>query len=296
MTMAGPEPSVVDEKAVLACARRYCVRLPRTRPRGTDGERLGAGTGSSLEFQDYRGYAPGDDPRHIDWAAYARRDELLVRLYREEVAPRIDLVVDASRSMTSTPAKETRTRELLRLFHELGRADRLPLTLWVAGNGVLRHPRDTGERIRDLGFPDAAGLETVLLRPPALQRNGIRIVISDFLFPGEPAALVRVLARNAAVVGFLQVLDREEEEPSLAGGRRLTDLETGGRLDLVVTAGAREAYRRRLEAMRDAYRRELRRVGGRLAAVTAQVPLEDAVRGLLRESGILAVRGMERGI
>ena len=69
------------------------------------GERLGAGTGSSLEFQDYRPYAPGDDLRHVDWAAYARSEVLAVRLYREEVAPRIDLVLDISRSMAVTEQK-----------------------------------------------------------------------------------------------------------------------------------------------------------------------------------------------
>ena len=47
----------------------------------------------------------GDDLRHVDWSAYARSEVLTVRLYREEVAPRIDLVLDVSRSMTVTEEK-----------------------------------------------------------------------------------------------------------------------------------------------------------------------------------------------
>src|SRR5687767_15395300 len=79
--------------------------MPRTHLGGRVGERLGSGTGSSLEFQDYRPYTPGDDLRHVDWAAYARSELLAVRLYREEVAPRIDLVLDISRSMAVTEQK-----------------------------------------------------------------------------------------------------------------------------------------------------------------------------------------------
>ena len=76
--------------------------MPRTPVGGLIGERLGSGTGSSLEFQEYRPYTPGDDLRHVDWAAYARSETLAVRLYRQEVAPRIDLVLDVSKSMAVT--------------------------------------------------------------------------------------------------------------------------------------------------------------------------------------------------
>ena len=283
----------MDERAVLECVRRYCLRLPRALPRGMDGERLGAGTGASLEFQDFREYVPGDDLRHIDWAAYARSDQLMVRLYREEIAPRVDLVVDASASMASTAAKQERVRELVGLIYELGRADRLGVTLWLAAEGVKRHARDVAERIRDYDPAGPVGLETVLRRPPVLGRNSIRIVVSDFLFAGEPRGLIRSLGRSAASVAFVQVLDRDEEDPSFGGGKRLTDVETAERLDLVVTSGAREAYRQRLETLCETYRQELRRVGGRLARVLAQDPLEEAARGPLREAGVLDVRGAE---
>ena len=66
---------------------------------GRTGELLGRGTGSSLEFQEYREYVPGDDIRHVDWAAFARSDALMVRLYREEISPRTEILFDASTSM-----------------------------------------------------------------------------------------------------------------------------------------------------------------------------------------------------
>src|SRR5215510_15198671 len=98
-------PIQVDWPEVHAVSAAFRLAMPRTPIGGRLGERLGSGTGSSLEFQDYRQYAAGDDLRHVDWSAYARSEVLTVRLYREEVAPRIDLVLDTSRSMTVTDQK-----------------------------------------------------------------------------------------------------------------------------------------------------------------------------------------------
>jgi len=56
--------------------------------------------GSGLEFADHRDYAPGDDPRTLDWNVVGRMDRLLVRLFEEEEDLYIHLLVDASRSMT----------------------------------------------------------------------------------------------------------------------------------------------------------------------------------------------------
>ena len=47
---------------------------------------------------------------------YARSEALTVRLYREEVAPRIDLVLDVSRSMTVTEEKGRAYGELCALL------------------------------------------------------------------------------------------------------------------------------------------------------------------------------------
>src|SRR4051794_14097653 len=79
---------------------RYALGVPKHAPVGLSGSTLGHRAGSSLEFKDHRDYQPGDDLRHIDWSAYARTDVLSVKLYREEVTPHLDVVVDCSKSMT----------------------------------------------------------------------------------------------------------------------------------------------------------------------------------------------------
>ena len=105
---------------VLRAASLYQLGLPRIPVSGRSGELLGRGTGTSLEFQEYREYMPGDDIRHLDWAAYARSDHLMVRLFREEISPRMEIVLDVSRSMSTSPEKMLLARQIAGLFAPLG--------------------------------------------------------------------------------------------------------------------------------------------------------------------------------
>src|SRR6186997_1412023 len=55
--------------------------------------------GLSVEFADYREYAPGDDLKRLDWRAYARTNRHFVKQYEEESNLRCTILLDASASM-----------------------------------------------------------------------------------------------------------------------------------------------------------------------------------------------------
>jgi uncharacterized protein (DUF58 family) len=55
--------------------------------------------GASLNFAQHRDYVPGDDPKHLDWRAYAKSDRLVVRQYQQETNLRVFIVIDRSCSM-----------------------------------------------------------------------------------------------------------------------------------------------------------------------------------------------------
>lgn len=55
--------------------------------------------GASLDFAQHRDYAPGDDPKHLDWRAFAKNDRLVVKQYQQETNLRVYVVVDRSLSM-----------------------------------------------------------------------------------------------------------------------------------------------------------------------------------------------------
>src|SRR5262245_52103637 len=238
--------AAIDWPAVRAAAMH--LALPRTPVGGRIGERLGAGIGSSLEFQDYRPYAPGDDLRHVDWAAYARSETLAVRLYREEVAPRVDLVIDVSRSMAVDERKLRAHRELSALFACASvstAGDAVVITSAAADPPRLRRAED----VERLVVCDAAVSAAEGAHLP-LRRRSIRVVISDYLFPHDADALVDRFARNGASLAIVQLTLGEEAEPEAEGGRRLIDVEGRGELELVVDDEAVCEYHARFSRLR----------------------------------------------
>src|SRR6185436_8787965 len=54
---------------------------------------------SGIEIESYRTYTPGDDLRHLDWNAYGRLDQLLIKAFRAEREAPLHLFVDCSASM-----------------------------------------------------------------------------------------------------------------------------------------------------------------------------------------------------
>jgi len=55
--------------------------------------------GFSVEFTEYRQYALGDDPRHVDWRLYARSDRFYIKKFQDETNLRCHLLIDQSGSM-----------------------------------------------------------------------------------------------------------------------------------------------------------------------------------------------------
>src|SRR5688572_22960099 len=55
--------------------------------------------GASVEFRQHRFYAPGDEPRRLDWRVLGRTDRPYIKEYDEETNLRCALVLDCSGSM-----------------------------------------------------------------------------------------------------------------------------------------------------------------------------------------------------
>lgn len=58
--------------------------------------------GFSVEFAEHREYAPGDDPKNLDWKVMAKSDRHVIKQYIEETNLRATMVVDVSGSMAYT--------------------------------------------------------------------------------------------------------------------------------------------------------------------------------------------------
>lgn len=75
--------------------------------------------GSSVEFAEYRKYAPGDDTRRLDWKAYARSDRFYIKEYEADTNLRAYFVVDASGSMNFTGNGESKIQVARRIASSL---------------------------------------------------------------------------------------------------------------------------------------------------------------------------------
>jgi uncharacterized protein (DUF58 family) len=276
---------------ILNALNRYQLGLPRMPVSGRSGELMGRGTGSSLEFQEYREYMPGDDIRHLDWGAYARSDTLMVRLYREEISPRMEIYLDASRSMSTGEGVKSRVaKQLASLFLQLAaRLGGRPQLYLLNDERPLRG--QSLEILDALGavplnglapIPDLLGEGLLPLKP-----QSVRIVISDFLFPHDPGPVIRRLAGNAGVLWVVQLLSAWEAEPTELGGRKLIDIETAAEADLLVNRKAIAAYKERLLRMQAGLLRECRRVHAPVAVLTADRGLTALCRDDLSVVGML---------
>ncbi|GAB4152857.1 MAG: DUF58 domain-containing protein [Planctomycetaceae bacterium] len=270
----------------------FQLSLPRTPITGRSGELLGRGTGSSLEFQEYREYTLGDDIRHLDWAAYGRSDSLMVRLYREEISPHTEILVDASESMTTgNGEKELVTRQLTGLFSMLtGRIGGQVQIHWLDDSPTpLKLNLLQLDEIATLPCSGKMSLSESLARSGLrLGRKAVRIVISDFLFPHDPETLIRQLSADAGQLWIVQLLNRFEADPTPVGGRKLTDVETGAECNLLLDRSRITEYKRRLKHLQEELIRNCQRVHANFVSLIAEQGLRELCRTEICQAGLLS--------
>ena len=170
MTLLGPD--FVRELSVLR--RRLDIRARS----GGGGEHLAKRRGGSAEFQEHRAYAPGDDMRRIDWAAYARTGEPVLKLFRAEEDVVARLVCDASASLGyGEPRKIDAARRLAAAVGYMALANAERAQLFLAGAGITEE------------------------RAPVRGRGGIPALLRA-LEDAETGAVVEVTMDAAAVEAY----------------------------------------------------------------------------------------------
>ena len=217
--------------------------------------------GTSLEFADYRRYAPGDDLRYLDWGIYARSDKLYIKVFREEVDLFVYIFIDASASMAfpSLSEKFLPASHIAAALSYVVLANHDHVKLHLLGNQFPHSasPLFRGRRrIADcIQFMAAVNPTGPLELAPALaehlrrlRRPGKAILISDFMMPAasyqQGLNLLRAFNLDIAVI---QVLTRQEIDPLFSNGSlNIVDSETDAELSFQWDAGARRRYQARL--------------------------------------------------
>ena len=259
-------------------AAAAAMRLPfRSRVwRGQSGSWVGAGTGSSIDFQDHRPYVPGDDPRHIDWQAYARTGNYTMKLYREEVSPNVDLVLDVSASMFLNAAKTTRTLELFLFCIESALRSGAALHCYALDGAKLRRLAIEQALAAD-DFLSASENAAPQLQQVPWRQGSLRVLISDLLFPGTAADTLTALSSSKGRGLIFAPRSTEESAPDWNGNVQFTDCETRRDRVQLVTPELRARYVAAYERHFVLWREQARKHAVTIARVESERAFREAL-------------------
>ena len=240
--------------------------------------------GGDTEFETLRPYRHGDEVRHVDWRASARRDDLTVREFRTESNQNVLLALDVGRAMRGES-------------HGISALDRALNAALLMADVAIR----AGDRAGLMAFDDQTRCFVAPAGGPAAGRRlahaayALEAGLAATDYRGAMATLrTRTRARSLFVV-FTHLLDARSAS-ELAGSvkgllpqhvplcvlMRDPEIESlalrppNGTRDLYVRAAAAEAL-----AWRDALVRQLRKIGALVLDTTPEELTPSLVRTYL---------------
>jgi uncharacterized protein (DUF58 family) len=272
-----------------ARATAELLRLPLRAGHREAGGLVSAGAGSSLDFRDHRPYVPGDDLRYVNWPAFGRTGQYILKVFHQESSPAVDVVLDASASMSFDPMKQARVTELLFFCVESALRASAALRILVWSGNVFRPLPIEAVMAHELpaAAENAAAPE---LHAVPWRHRSIRVLLSDLLFPAPARDWFFPMASGCGLAIGLPPFCREECEPDWAGQLEFVDCETRATRAQRVDDRLRQRYL-------DTYARHFawwddtaRRAGVRLARVASEGTLVEALRAGPLAAGAVEVR------
>ncbi len=266
------------------------------------GNRASRLRGRGLNFEEIRGYRPGDDSRNMDWKATARLRKPQVRVYTEErdrpallvVDQRMGMFFGSKSRMKSVVAAEAAALAAWRVLEQDDRCGGILFgdqeTRFIAPKRsrvtVLHLLRELVHLNRQLEVGRAAEDD-----PGALNRaleQTARVATHDHLvllisdFNGYDAESERWLKRIAAHNDVVGLLVHDPLGRALPDVGRLTFADAGARLE-VDTSDARTRARvlERFDELVDEARQFLRRIDVPLLTLTSEADVVEQVRAQL---------------
>ncbi len=266
--------------------RRLHVSLGRRVDSLFAGDYRSAIRGRGMEFEEVRGYVPGDDVRHIDWNVTARNGAPFIKIFREERQNTVILAVDVSgSSRVGSGGRDGRTDRRLQIARIAGalafagtrNRDRVGLVTFSDRIEKWLSPRPTRGHvwaiIQQVYAAQAEHFGTNLAEVFAFlartqKRKVTIVVVSDFLDDGPWGKPLATLARRHEVhgivvhdaldtglkgLGLVELVDAETGEAFLAdGGSWSSGKGPEARLNDLLRAGVRGTI---IDTREDANRR-----------------------------------------
>ncbi|MCD6461052.1 DUF58 domain-containing protein [bacterium] len=207
------------------------------------GKRKSLKKGSSLEFSDFRRYAPGDDFRFIDWTIHARLKRYMIRSFWDETNISVYILIDTSMSMGfGSPSKLTYAKKISACLAStaLSNHDKISITGFsdtVSGKISLL----TGKKqliycfgfLQKLKSGGKSDFKTSMKKISQFSHEqAIVIILSDLLYPdGYKEGLISLL-KQGHEVHLIKINAQPEFSKNSAENLRLYDSETGEHMEV----------------------------------------------------------------
>jgi uncharacterized protein (DUF58 family) len=289
------------DESTLRKLNQLSLVAARVRAGAMKGERRSSHRGSSVEFADYRNYAPGDDLRRLDWNIYARLERPFIKLFEEEEDLAVYILLDGSRSMGWGEGELNKMQYAQRLAAGLGAValaagDSLTVSLLQGGRVAAELGPRRGqaalpalfaflEAAQPHGKTDLnASLRRFAVTP---RRPGLIVLISDLLAAEGFQEGLRPLRGRGHEAALIHLLAPDELEPVLAGDLQLVDVETDQAQDVSLDGGLRALYRQRARAWLKETQADCRRQSIRYLGPTTDQPWDKLLLLEMRRAGIV---------
>lgn len=260
-------------------------------------------TGCSNDFAQHRQYAPGDEPKRIDWRVLARTNRLMIRQYDQETNLRATLLIDSSASMAYRDAKSGNSLD--RTPDKITHAKRLAAALaWILirqGDAVGFMSYSTGVTFRSTHASTVQHLHRLFgsleqIAPQStedsvsvlhkiaktLPPRGLIFLISDLFL--EPLSLRDALShlrhRNHELI-VLQVLARDEIHFPFSDSLRFRNLEDGQQFYEADSSAIRREYKSQLDKHLQSIKQICRQVQADYVLTTTGDDVADVVNHFL---------------
>jgi uncharacterized protein (DUF58 family) len=264
-------------------------------------ERRSSSRGASVEFAEYRPFTSGDDWRHIDWNAYARWRQFVLRLFVEEEDLHIHFLLDASASMDfGTPNKFDYARKVVAGLCYLGLSNLDRISIVPIGSEPSRWFFPTRGRHRFLpalrylaGLPvTAAGaqLETAAGRWQNMKpRRGLAVLVSD-LWGFQRGDALRAMDRiryGRHELAVIQIMDDAEQSAGAPGEYELIDAEYGEHRRIIIDRSTAAEFESNYRAYQDQVSAYCRQHRIPLLQINTQLPVTELLLKSLQQGGFV---------
>jgi uncharacterized protein (DUF58 family) len=201
-------------------------------------------SGTGAEFEQYRHYRPGDDPKSIDWKLFARTEKHQVRESATESTLVINFIIDLSGSMNYSENGVSRlyfAKILLASFAYLGFKQNDEMNLFALKNGKLELLASQGKQsfqkiLYGLENAKAEGnwnFEKINFPEFQSKNKELLILASDFFqTDNEFYELINRWSRPGKQILLYQILGEKEVRFDWDGVIKFRDLETGKEKEL----------------------------------------------------------------